>query len=92
MRTTFVVWILLRLLLSALLLVAGYPPFGGVRTSILLVTVVVGLTLYDARRMNERVFLLDLGLPEVAVGVVSLVTALSLEILLIVARAGLTGG
>ncbi len=86
------VWILLRLLLAALGLMGGFPPFGGVRTSILLTMVVVGLTLYDARRMNERVFVLDLGLPEVAVGAVSLVSALSCEILLLVARSNLTGG
>ncbi len=95
MRTTFVVWILLRFLVAALGLVAGLPPpppFGGVQTSILLVTVVFGLTLYDARRMNERVFFLDLGLSEVAVGAVSLVTALLCEILLFVARSNLTGG
>ena len=98
LRTTVVVWVLLRLLrllLAALGLVAGFPPvpyFGGVQTSILLLTVVVGLTLFDARRMNERVFFLDLGLPEVAVGAVSLVAAFLFEILLFVARSNLTGG
>ena len=95
LRTTVVVWVLLRLLLAALGRVAGFPPvpyFGGVQTSILLLTVVVGLTLFDARRMNERVFFLDLGLPEVAVGAVSLVAAFLFEILLIIARSNLTGG
>lgn len=92
LRTTFVVWIVLRLMLAALGRIGGFPPFGGVRTSILLTMVVVGLTLYDARRMNERVFFLDLGLPEVAVGAVSLVSALSFEILLFVARTGLASG
>lgn len=92
LRTTFVVWIVLRLLLAALGLVAGFPPFGGVRTSVLLTMVVVGLTLFDARRMNERVFFLDLGLPEIAVGAVSLVAAFLFEILLFVARSNLTGG
>jgi len=55
-------------------------------------TTVVGLTLFDARRMNERVFFLNLGLTEVAVGAVSLVSALSCEILLFVGRSNLTGG
>ena len=55
-------------------------------------TVVGGLTLFDARRMNERVLFLNLGLSEVAVGAVSLVSALSCEILLSVARSILTGG
>jgi hypothetical protein len=101
MRTTFLVWIVLRLMLAAIppvfALVYGppftlTPYFGGVRTSVLLTMVVVGLTLFDARRMNERVFFLDLGLPEVAVGAVSLVSTLSCEILLLVARSNLTGG
>jgi hypothetical protein len=95
LRTTVVVWVLLRLLLAALGLVGGVPPvlyLGGVRTSVLLMTTVVGLTLFDARRMNERVFFLNLGLTEVAVGAVSLVSALSCEILLFVGRSNLTGG
>ena len=94
-RTSVVVWVVIRLLLAALGLVGGVPPalfFGGVRTSVLLMTTVVGLTLFDARRMNERVFVLNLGLAEVAVGAVSLVSALSCEILLFVGRSNLTGG
>ena len=94
-RTSIVVWVVIRLLLAALGLVGGVPPalfFGGVRTSVLLMTTVVGLTLFDARRMNERVFFLNLGLTEVAVGAVSLVSALSCEILLFVGRSNLTGG
>ena len=90
-RTSIVVWVLLRLLLAALGLVGGVP-LGGVQTSVLLMTTVVGLTLFDARRMNERVFVLNLGLAEVAVGAVSLVSALSCEILLFVGRSNLTGG
>ena len=94
-RTSIVVWVVIRLLLAALGLVGGVPFalfFGGVRTSVLLMTTVVGLTLFDARRMNERVFVLNLGLAEVAVGAVSLVSALSCEILLFVGRSNLTGG
>ena len=60
---------------------------GGVQSELILVSIAVGLTLFEIRRMNERVFFQDLGLSEVAVGAISLVTVLVCEILLFLAVA-----
>ncbi|MEJ2547432.1 MAG: hypothetical protein P8125_06390 [Gemmatimonadota bacterium] len=92
-RRTALIWLLLRLLLALVLAASplGRGPLGGWKHSIVLVLVATGLVLYDARRLNERVFAENLGLSERAIAVVSLLSALLLEILLQVARPFLSG-
>jgi FtsH-binding integral membrane protein len=90
-RRTALIWLLLRLLLAAVLLPVGSSPLGGWKHSIVLVLVTTGLVLYDARRLNERVFAENLGLSERAIASVSLLSAVVLEILLQLARPFLSG-
>ncbi|MEJ2481621.1 MAG: hypothetical protein P8049_00455 [Gemmatimonadota bacterium] len=92
-RRTALIWLLLRLLLALVLAASpfGRGPLGGWRHSIVLVLVAMGLVLYDARRLNERVFAENLGLSERAIAVVSLLSAVLLEILLQFARPFLSG-
>jgi hypothetical protein len=93
-RTAVAIWVATRLLVSVVRVLAGRPPgpYLGIQVEIVLVSLVVGLTLFDLRRMNERVYFQDLGLSEVAVGAISLVTVLVCEVLLFVAFANLMGG
>jgi len=88
------IWVAIRLLASVVRDLAGRPlsPYLGIQVEIVLVSLVVGLTLFEIRRMNERVYFQDLGLSEVAVGAISLVTVLVCEVLLFVAFANLMGG
>lgn len=93
-RTSVAIWVATRLLVSLVGMFSpdgSFPFLGGVQTELILVSLVVGLTLFELRRMNERVYFQDLGLPEVAVGAISLVTVLVCEILLIVTFANPTG-
>ena len=93
-RTSVAIWVAIRLLLSFVGVLADRPlgPYPGILFEIVLVSLVVGLTLFDLRRMNERVYFQDLGLSEVAVGAISLVTVLVCEILLFLAVAPPMGG
>ena len=88
-RTSVAIWVVTRLLVSLVRVLADRPlgPYLGILFEIVLVSLVVGLTLFDLRRMNERVFFQDLGLPEVAVGAISLAIVLVCEILLFLAVA-----
>jgi hypothetical protein len=83
------IWVATRLLASVVRVLADRPlgPYLGILVEIVLVSLVVGLTLFEIRRMNERVFFQDLGLSEVAVGAISLVTVLVCQILLVLAVA-----
>jgi len=94
-RTSVAIWVVTRLLVSVVGVLrpnGSFPFLGGVQSELILVSLVVGLTLFDLRRMNERVYFQDLGLSEVAVGAISLVTVLVCEVLLFVAFANLMGG
>jgi hypothetical protein len=89
-RTTVAIWVAIRLLVSVVGVLrpnGSFPFLGGVQSELILVSIAVGLTLFEIRRMNERVFFQDLGLPEVAGGAISLVTVLVCEILLFLAVA-----
>ena len=92
-RTSVASWVATRLLVSVARVLADRPlgPYLGMLFEIVLVSLVVGLTLFEIRRMNERVYLQDLGLSDLAVGAVSLALVLVCEILLIVTFANLTG-
>ena len=94
-RTSVAIWVVTRLLVSVVGVLrpnGSFPFLGGVQSELILVSLVVGLTLFDLRRMNERVYFQDLGLSEVAVGAISLATVLVCEVLLFVAFANLMGG
>lgn len=93
-RTAVAIWVAIRLLASVVRVLADRPfgPYLGIQFEIVLVSLMVGLTLFEIRRMNERVYFQDLGLSEVAVGAISLVTVLVCEVLLFVAFANLMGG
>ena len=89
-RTTVAIWVATRLLVSVVGVFrpdGSFPFLGGVQTELILVSIAVGLTLVELRWMNERVFFQDLGLPEVAVGAISLAIVLVSEILLFLAVA-----
>lgn len=90
-RRTALTWSLVRLLVAAVRFLGGLSPLGGWKHSIVLVLVATGLVLYDARRLNERVFAENLGLSEPAIAIVSLLSAVLLEILLQLARQLLSG-
>lgn len=81
-RSAAVLWILIRLLIS-------FPPlevhFDGFRVTVVVISVVVGLQLYHARRVNERVFSENLGFSEPVVAVIAFLTATAGEELLQVA-------
>ena len=87
-RSSAVLWILVRLLIS-------FPPLGfyfdGFRVTVVIIAVVVGLQLYHARRVNERIFSENLGFPEPVVAVGAFLTAAAGEALLHVARNSLGG-
>lgn len=89
-RTSVAIWVAIRLLVSfvGVFRPDGSIPFlGGIQVELILVSIALGLTLFEIRRMNERVFFQDLGLSEVAVGAISLVTVLVCQILLVLAVA-----
>ena len=89
-RTAVAIWVAIRLLVSVVGVFrpnGSFPFLGGVQSELILVSIAVGLTLFEIRRMNERVFFQDLGLSEVAVGAISLVTVLVCQILLFLAVA-----
>ena len=89
-RTAVAIWVAIRLLASVVGMFRpnrSFPFLGTVQIELILFSIVVGLTLFEIRRMNERVFFQDLGLSEVAVGAISLVTVLVCEILLFLAVA-----
>jgi hypothetical protein len=94
-RTSVAIWVAIRLLVSVVGVFrrdGSFPFLGGVQTELILLSLVVGLTLFEIRRMNERVYFQDLGLSEVAVGAISLVTVLVCKVLLFMAFANLMGG
>ena len=94
-RTAVAIWVATRLLVSVVMMFrpnSSFPFLGTVQIELILFSIAVGLTLFEIRRMNERVFFQDLGLSEVAVGAISLVTVLVCEVLLFVAFANLMGG
>jgi len=82
-RSAAVLWILVRLLIS-------FPPLGvhfaGFRVTVVVIAVVVGLQLYHARRVNERIFTEDLGFPEAVGAGIAFLTATTGEVLLHLAR------
>lgn len=82
-RSAAVLWILVRLL-------ASFPPlfvdFDGLRVTAVIIVLVVGLQLYVARRVNERVFSENLGISEPVVAAIAFLTATAGEALLQVAR------
>jgi hypothetical protein len=89
-RTAVAIWVAIRLLASVVGMFRpnrSFPFLGTVQIELILFSIVVGLTLFEIRRMNERVFFQDLGLSEVAVGAISLVTVLLCQILLFLAVA-----
>ena len=89
-RTAVAIWVAIRLLVSVVMMFrpnSSFPFLGTVQIELILFSIAVGLTLFEIRRMNERVFFQDLGLSEVAVGAISLVTVLVCEILLFLAVA-----
>ena len=89
-RTAVAIWVAIRLLASVVGMFRpnrSFPFLGTVQIELILFSIVVGLTLFEIRRMNERVFFQDLGLSEVAVGAISLVTVLVCQILLFLAVA-----
>lgn len=93
-RTAVAIWVAIRLLASVVGMFRpnrSFPFLGTVQIELILFSIVVGLTLFEIRRMNERVFFQDLGLSEVAVGAISLVTVLLCQILLFLAVATPTG-
>jgi hypothetical protein len=85
-RRTALIWLLLRLLLGTVLFLAGLRPLGGWKHSLVVVLLTAALVVYDARRMNERVFAENLGISERAIAAVSLLSAVLLEIVVQVAR------
>lgn len=94
-RTAVAIWVAIRLLVSVVMMFRpnrSFPFLGTVQIELILFSIAVGLTLFEIRRMNERVYFQDLGLSEVAVGAISLVTVLLCEVLLFVAFANLMGG
>jgi uncharacterized membrane protein len=85
-RSTALLWLLLRLLTS----VAAFGLYlGGLRVTVAVILVTVGLVLYQARRTNERLFAENMGIPEWALGIIALLTATTAEILLWAARTSL---
>ena len=94
-RTAVAIWVAIRLLVSVVGMFRpnrSFPFLGTVQIELILFSIVVGLTLFEIRRMNERVYFQDLGLSEVAVGAISLVTVLVCKFLLFMAFANLMGG
>jgi len=94
-RTAVAIWVAIRLLASVVGMFRpnrSFPFLGTVQIELILFSIVVGLTLFEIRRMNERVYFQDLGLSEVAVGAISLVTVLVCKFLLFMAFANLMGG
>ena len=85
-RRTTLMWVLLRLLLAFVSVLSGVSPLGGWRHSITAVLVTAAFVVYDARRLNERVFAENMGISERAVAAIYLLFAVLLEILLLAAR------
>ena len=85
-RSAAALWVLLRLLIR-------FPPLGvhfdGFRVTVVVISVVVGLQLLHARRVNERVFSENLGFSEPLVALIAFVTATAGEVLLEIARSSL---